>query len=333
MTTSNKNLISRTLARHMMAKIQEYELIKLKKSTKFKTVQEFCQFNQFSRQNFMKIYHRYKANPCEESLIPQKRGPKYKTRRIDINVENEIIALRKKGNNIYSIRRILINSKFNIVPCPATIYNICKRHNLSKLSKINNNNNNSDEPKNRYQMKKIGELVHIDLHQLQKGITIENAEKTYYVLGIIDDLSRIAWFELLPNKQAITVMFATLRAFNILKIKYDIDIKAVMSDNGAEFGSGKFANNKDTHPFEVLLKEMEMKHVYTRPYRPQTNGKIERIWRTLDEDFLEDALYNNEEDLKEELLQYNFYYNEYRPHSSLSGKTPLEFLNSKKYDN
>jgi hypothetical protein len=83
----------------------------------------------------MKIYHRYKANPCEDSLIPQKRGPKFKTRRIDINVENEIIALRKKGNDIYSIRKSLIDSKFNIVPCPATIYNICKRHNLDKIPK------------------------------------------------------------------------------------------------------------------------------------------------------------------------------------------------------
>jgi hypothetical protein len=51
----------------------------------------------------------------------------------------------------------------------------------------------------------------------------------------------------------------------------------MLSDNGSEFGSGKKANNKDTNPFEKLLTEMGIKHRYTRPYRPQTNGKIERL--------------------------------------------------------
>ena len=79
-------------------------------------------------------------------------------------------------------------------------------------------------------------------------------------------------------------------------LKYRYDFEMVMTDNGAEFGSGKNAKNKDEHPFERLLTEMEMKHVY--PYRPQTNGKIERFWKTLKEDFLECSLFNNEEDFK-----------------------------------
>ena len=71
-------------------------------------------------------------------------------------------------------------------------------------------------------------------------------------------------------------------------LKYRYDFEMVITDNGAEFGSGK--NAKDEHPFERLLTEMEMKHVYTKPYRPQTNGKIERFWKTLKEDFLECSL-------------------------------------------
>ena len=85
--TSNKNLISRTLATRMMAYIEEYEAIKRKESKQFKTVMEFCNFHKFSHQNFMKIYHRYKANPCSESLLPQKRGPKYQKRRTDLEIE------------------------------------------------------------------------------------------------------------------------------------------------------------------------------------------------------------------------------------------------------
>ena len=111
----------------------------------------------------------------------------------------------------------------------------------------------------------------------------------------------------------------------MLRMRYDFEIDAVMSDNGSEFGSGRFAKNKDTHPFERLLIEMEMKHIYTKPYTPKTNGKIERFWKTLEEEFLEDSLFEDEEDLKNEILGFIAYYNEHRAHSSLNGLTPLEF--------
>ena len=135
MTSSNKNLISRTLATRMMACIEEYEAIKRKESKQFKTVMEFCKFHKFSHQNFMKIYHRYQSNPCPESLLPQKRGPKYQTRRTDIEIENLIIQLRKLGNNRYNIKQILKKKYENLAPSETTIYNICKRNNLNRLRK------------------------------------------------------------------------------------------------------------------------------------------------------------------------------------------------------
>ena len=122
-------------------------------------------------------------------------------------------------------------------------------------------------------------------------------------------------------------MFATLKAFNMLKHRYNFEIDAVKSDNGAEIGSGRLAKNKDEHPFERLLSEMEMKHIYTKPYTPQTNGKIERFWKTLKEEFLEDSLFNDIDDFKNEILGFIVYYNEHRPHSAIKGLTPLEFLN------
>jgi Transposase and inactivated derivatives len=317
---TNVNLISATLAKRMQSCIEEYELIKAKKSERFKTVKSFCAYHKFSHQNFMKIYHRYKAQPEQSSLIPQKRGPRFRTRRIDLTIEEQIIAFRRLGNNRYEIREIL-KQNGTFVPSATTIYNVCKRHGLNKLRQA------EKQERRKIIMSRIGELVHIDCHQLSKGITIESSDKTFYLLGLIDDYSRVAWVEVLDDKKALTVMFATLKAFNILKKQYGIEIEAIMSDNGAEFGSGSSSKHKENHPFERLLIEMQMRHVYTKPYRPQTNGKIERFWKTLKEDFIEDALYQNLDDLKEELLGFLIYYNEHRPHSAIDGKKPVEMLN------
>ncbi len=126
------------------------------------------------------------------------------------------------------------------------IYNICKKHGLNKLKQP------QKQQRRRIIMNTIGELVHIDCHQLSKGITISNPGQTYYLLGLIDGYSRVVWVEVLENKKALTVMFAALKAFNILKKHYDIEIESIMSDNGAEFGSGPKSKNKENHPFERL---------------------------------------------------------------------------------
>ena len=71
---------------------------------------------------------------------------------------------------------------------------------------------------------------------------------------------------------------------------------------------------------------MGITHRYARPYRPQTNGKVERFWRTLHEDLLEGTTFESVAELKEELMQYLLYYNTERPHQGLGGKTPLQAL-------
>ena len=318
---TNKKLISATLAKKMLGCIEEYERIKRKESEHFKTVKSFCEYHKFSHQNFMKIYHRYKQNPVMESLIPRKRGPRFKGKRIDLQTEQEIISLRKLGNNRYEIRQILKNNNHPCIPSPSSIYYICKKYGMNKLHPP------QKASRRKIIMSKIGELVHIDCHQLSKGITIAEPNKTYYLLGLIDGYSRVAWVEVLEDKKSLTVMFAALKAFNMLKKVYNIEIDCIMSDNGAEFGSGPLAKNKEEHPFERLLMEMQMKHRYTRPYRPQTNGKIERFWKTLNEDFIEDALYEDMEDLKEELLGFLVYYNDHRPHSAINNLTPKQMAN------
>ena len=75
---------------------------------------------------------------------------------------------------------------------------------------------------------------------------------------------------------------------------------------------------------------MGVNHRNTQPYRPQTNGKIERFWRTLEEDLIIDTDFDSIEELKEELLQYMYYYNHERPHQAIQGKKPADMLEQKK---
>ena len=120
-----------------------------------------------------------------------------------------------------------------------------------------------------------------------------------------------------------TVMFATMRCLNHLRERWQIKFAEVLSDNGPEFGP-RGSKQKEGHPFERLLMEMEIKHRYTRPYRPQTNGKVERFWRTLNEDLIEGTTFESVQKFEEELGQYLMYYNIMRPHQGLGGQTPKE---------
>ena len=171
---------------------------------------------------------------------------------------------------------------------------------------------------------RMGQLGHIDCHHLSKSI-IRGQSRKLYLVCLIDDYSRLAWAEVTEDITALTVMFSALKCMNVLHDQYQIKFKEIISDNGAEFGPASSAN-KLHHPFERLLIELGIKHRYTRPYRPQTNGKVERFWRTLQEDLIHDADYDSLEELKNELIQYLAYYNLERPHQGIGGKRPVDMI-------
>ena len=138
------------------------------------------------------------------------------------------------------------------------------------------------------------------------------------ILYGIDDASRVAWVEIMEDVTVLSAMFGGMQILRILEDRYGVVPKVVMTDNGPEF---KAQGDINKHAFERLLKLLNIEHIYTKPYKPQPNGKIERFWRTLYEDILEEAEFNNIEELKDELL----YYNEHRPHQPLGGKVPAQF--------
>lgn len=312
--TLEKNYITR-----LENLVTEYEQIKQKIHPRYKYVKDFYLDQRISHQNFSKYYHRYlESNRNPESLKPQKRGPKYKTKRIDICVEEKIVELRKLGLNRFEIQKVIITKTNYKKPSLTTIYNYMVKHNLNKSTK----------PMRQEKVKIIkenpGDLYHVDCHNLGRHI-IKDDPSNYYLVTVLDDCTRLIWSEVVKDLKSLTVMFSVLRSINMLYKEYSIEAKELMTDNGSEFGK-KGSKTIEEHPFERMLIEMGIKHIYTRPYRPQTNGKVERFWRTLHYDLIEETDFYTLEELKDELLQYIVYYNEHRPHQSLQGMTPKEFL-------
>lgn len=296
--------------------MDEYELVKAKKHPTFRFAKDFYTHHGTCPQTFLKYRGRFVQANKEDmsSLLPQKRGPRFKTRRTPSEIEELVLTERKKGCNKYEINlslKLILKAE---TPSPSTIYNICKRHGKNKM------NVKMKEEKRRIIKEKAGELGHVDCHHLSKD-TIANDPRKYYILCVIDSCTRIAWAEVMTDIKALTSMFATLHCLNEIYRRFDIKFAEILTDNGPEFGP-RSSMRKEEHPFERLLIEMGIKHRYTRPYRPQTNGKVERFWRSLNEDLIEGTFFESIEHFKKELFDYLIYYNKMRPHQGLEGKTP-----------
>jgi transposase InsO family protein len=309
-----------TLKRNYLQKyrflIKEYESVKARGHPRFRFVKDFYKFHDTDRRSFLKYYNRYKQSGSEHDLLPKRRGPKWKTRRPIPYIENKVKELRLNGLNRYEIVSILKPRLKDYTPSPSGIYNIIKRQGLNQLKP------RMKENRRKIIKEKAGELAHIDCHYLSKSV-IRDENKRLYLVCIVDSCTRIAWAEVVEDLKALTVMFATLKCLNILAEHYDIKFKEVLTDNGPEVGT-RDSKKKSEHPFERMLMELGIRHRYTKAYRPQTNGKVERFWKTLEEDLLSETTFDSMDGLKEELIQYLYYYNHERPHQGLGGKTPVE---------
>lgn len=299
--------------------ISEYEEIKAGRHPEYDQVKEFYAAHRTCAQTFLKYYNRYKQSAGDlSSLLPGKRGPKYQTRRAPPEIESLVLLEREKGCNKYEIHSLLRCRLKDQTPSPSGIYKILKRHGKNRLNKP------MREEKQRIIKEKAGELAHIDCHHLSRD-TIAGDRERYYVVCVIDSCTRAAWAEVVEDIKSISVMFTVLRCFNHLADKYAIKFAEALTDNGPEFGT-KDSTQKLHHPFERMLMELDIKHRYTKPYRPQTNGKVERFWRTLNEDLIEGTFFESIEHFKEELFKYMLYYNKLRPHQALMGKTPEQYV-------
>ncbi len=297
--------------------LKEYELIKQKNSNNFETINQLCDVFKVHRKDIRKYYERWiKSGKDPTSLMPHKRGPKPGQLKIlTKDEERAIIKIQRKFKaNEFEIYH-LIQGHFRIHPSVSTIYRTFKRYPLNDKRK---------QYIKRYEKRYPGELLHADVYSLAKTLVVDR--KRYYLFGLLDDHTRLTYIELIERQTAAEVARAFSRAYKWFSL-HGIKPEIIMTDNGVEFTSYTSQKAKDTHFFETTLKIFNVNHCYTHPYRPQTNGKIERFWRILYNECIRcQRTTLTKQELIAELDGYLYRYNYERRHGALNYQTPLDKL-------
>ena len=179
----------------------------------------------------------------------------------------------------------------------------------------------------RYERKRPGELVHLDTKKLGKikgiGHRITGDRRgSGHGLGweflhvCIDDATRLAYAEVLPDERAVTATGFLQRALAWFR-DHDVLVERVMTDNGSCYRS---------HRFRQAVKAAGARQIFTRPYRPQTNGKAERFIRTAKREWAFRRAYRSSLIRSAMLPAFLNRYNRRRPHRGIGNLTPFSRL-------
>jgi len=220
----------------------------------------------------------------------------------------------------------------------STVSAVLTRTGLGKLSRLE-----PLEPPNRYERKRPGELIHIDVkklgrihgagHRMTGTRTSQNAGRREarrtgragweFVHVCVDDATRLAYVEVLPDEKAATAAAFLRRAIAHFRA-HGIEVEQVMTDNGPAYRSSLHA---------IVCKALGIKHLRTRPYRPRTNGKAERFIRTMLGGWAYGAIYGSSDERRKALTGWLDFYNQRRPHGSLGHQPPLQRLEALRRNN
>ena len=296
--------------------LEEYERTKAKVTPRpFRFVVNLCEAHHVSRKELSRYYHKWiDGGRTPQSLLPEKRGAKPGSRRTPKPIERNIVkAYRRFGSNRYELVLLFKPYYLDKTPSSATMDRIKARYPLNEAAK---------KVIKRYEKQAPGELAHIDLSMIPKDLRCSFRIKERYVAAVCDDCTRLAYGEIIRDKRASTLTYFMARSLSWFNQIYNFQFDAIMSDNGPEFRGSL----QREHPFETMCQELGIKHIYTRPYRPQTNGKIEAFWRILKREFFSPNSFESEEDVIMNLGNFLFEYNHLRRHGGLHCETPFDKL-------
>ena len=216
----------------------------------------------------------------------------------------------------------------------STVSGILQRIGMGKLGRL------GLEPAVRYERARPGELIHIDVKKLGRirggaGKRITGIKRNArprkrdaagvdrqivgwdYVHIAIDDATRMAYAEVLADEKGVTAVAFLGRALAFFQ-RHGITVERVITDNGSPYRSAVHA---------IACRALGIRHLRTRPYRPQTNGKAERFIRTLLGGWAYGAIYRDSRERNAALGGWIDFYNRRRPHGALNHKPPIARLN------
>ena len=207
----------------------------------------------------------------------------------------------------------------------STVGAVLARIGLRRLSRLE-----PMEPPNRYCRRHPGELIHIDIKKLGRfrrpghRVTGRAAPSATKQLGAgwecchvaVDDTSRVAYIEILPDQTAKTTVGFLERAIGWFAAR-GVTVQRIMTDNGSNYRSKLHART---------IKRLAIKHLFTRPYRPRTNGKAERFIQTMLREWAYAVVYRTSEHRARALQPWLDFYNHQRPHGALGHQAPASRL-------
>ena len=270
-----------------------------------------------SRRTYYRWRARYQAQGAG-GLVDRSSRPHRSPRRLALEHECAIAELRQQRQ--WGPDRIAAVTGLG----RATVHRVIRRLGLQRQARVR-------EPVQRYQRQQPGELVHVDTKKLASlehriGQRISHDRQNHprtpvgyqVVYAAIDDASRLGYTEQLADERGETAAAFLVRA-SAFFAEQGVGLQRVLTDNGSPFRS---------HAWAAACADLSVRQRYTRPYRPQTNGKVERFFRTLLDECLYAQSFTSDRERADALEQFVVYYNSERPHLGLRGLTPRQRLAS-----
>lgn len=260
----------------------------------------------------------------EAGLLDRSSAPRRRPTQLPADRVKAIEALRRLRMTAAEIAEVLGMAL-------STVSRWLQRIGLGKRSRLE-----PPEPPNRYERKRPGELIHVDVKKLGRirgvghrisGSRASQHKKRHegrrtgalgweFVHVCVDDATRLAYVEVLADERGATAAGFLRRAVQWFK-GMGIIVERVLSDNGACYRSGAHAE---------ACSELGMRHLFTRPYRPRTNGKAERFIQTLVNRWAYGAIYGSSAERTAALPGWLTHYNFSRRHGSLGHRSPAARL-------
>ena len=251
----------------------------------------------------------------EVGLVDRSSRPRVSPRSISPTKALAIVELR---------RRRLIQARIaaSIGVSKSTVGRVLARAGLSRLKDLE-----PSAPVVRYEHAHPGDMVHIDtkklgrIERMSHRVTGDRRDSVdgagwEYLFVAIDDHARIGFTDMYPDERktsAVQFLRNTVAYFRSLGVR----VKRVLTDNGSAFRSKKFAK---------ACRRLKLKHGFTRPYRPQTNGKAERFIQSALREWAYGIPYNHSSERTDMLDRWIHHYNWHRPHQGIKGLAPISRL-------